>query len=54
MKESSIAVVLPQKPKEQEGTLELITPAEERVKLIKVFELVFSVDDAVSQSLRLI
>ncbi|KAF0024564.1 hypothetical protein F2P81_023366 [Scophthalmus maximus] len=35
-KESSIAVVLPQKPKEQEGTLELITPAEERVKLIKV------------------
>ncbi|XP_035475979.1 tuftelin 1b isoform X2 [Scophthalmus maximus] len=48
-KESSIAVVLPQKPKEQEGTLELITPAEERVKLIKTAESVRMITDEVSQ-----
>ncbi|XP_076610936.1 tuftelin 1b [Chaetodon auriga] len=36
-KESSIAVVLPQKPEEQEETLELITPTEEKVEVIKVF-----------------
>lgn len=36
-KESSIAVVLPQKPEEQEATLELITPTEEKVEVIKVF-----------------
>ncbi|XP_070702616.1 tuftelin 1b isoform X1 [Pempheris klunzingeri] len=36
-KESSIAVVLPQKPKEQEGALELITPTDEKVEVIKVF-----------------
>ncbi|XP_051245466.1 tuftelin 1b isoform X1 [Dicentrarchus labrax] len=36
-KENSIAVVLPQKPEEQEETLELITPTEEKVEIIKVF-----------------
>ncbi|XP_041811423.1 tuftelin 1b [Chelmon rostratus] len=36
-KESSIAVVLPQKPEEREETLELITPTEEKVEVIKVF-----------------
>ncbi|XP_070841004.1 tuftelin 1b [Chaetodon trifascialis] len=36
-KESSIAVVLPQKPEEQEETLELITPTEDKVEVIKVF-----------------
>ncbi|XP_073339463.1 tuftelin 1b [Pagrus major] len=36
-KESSIAVVLPQKQEGQEATLELITPTEEKVEVIKVF-----------------
>ncbi|XP_018540568.1 tuftelin 1b isoform X1 [Lates calcarifer] len=36
-KESSIAVVLPQKPEEQEETPELITPTEEKVEVIKVY-----------------
>ncbi|XP_053190959.1 tuftelin 1b [Scomber japonicus] len=36
-KESSIAVVLPQKPEKQEETLELITPTEEKVEVIKVY-----------------
>ncbi|KAI3358679.1 hypothetical protein L3Q82_015087 [Scortum barcoo] len=36
-KESSIAVVLPQKPEEQEEILELISPTEEKVEVIKVF-----------------
>lgn len=36
-KESSIAVVLPQKPEEQEETPELITPTGEKVEVIKVF-----------------
>ena len=38
MQESSIAVVLPQKPEEQEEAL--ITPTEEKVEVIKVCELV--------------
>ncbi len=42
MQESSIAVVLPQKPEEQEETVELITPTEEKVEVIKVWELVLS------------
>ncbi|XP_030266709.1 tuftelin 1b isoform X2 [Sparus aurata] len=36
-KESSIAVVLPQKPEGQEETLKLITPTDEKVEVIKVF-----------------
>ncbi|XP_030003510.1 tuftelin 1b isoform X2 [Sphaeramia orbicularis] len=36
-KESSIAVVLPQKPADQERTVELITPTEEKVEVIKVY-----------------
>ncbi|KAM8767135.1 tuftelin 1b isoform 2-T2 [Acanthopagrus schlegelii] len=36
-KESSIAVVLPQKPEGQEETLGLITPTDEKVEVIKVF-----------------
>ncbi|XP_067468807.1 tuftelin 1b isoform X2 [Thunnus thynnus] len=35
-KESSIAVVLPQKPEKQEETPELITPTDEKVEVIKV------------------
>ncbi|XP_075868285.1 tuftelin 1b isoform X1 [Nelusetta ayraudi] len=35
-KESSVAVVLPQKPGEQEETLQLITPTDEKVEVIKV------------------
>lgn len=41
MKESSIAVVLPQTPEEQKETLELTTPTDEKVEVIKVFEFVF-------------
>ncbi|XP_069372832.1 tuftelin 1b isoform X2 [Paralichthys olivaceus] len=36
-KESSIAVVPPQKPVEQEETLELIAPIDEKVEIIKVY-----------------
>ncbi|XP_041868563.1 tuftelin 1b [Melanotaenia boesemani] len=36
-KESSIAVVLPQKPKEQKQTLKLISPTEEQVEVIKIY-----------------
>ncbi|XP_028256720.1 tuftelin 1b isoform X2 [Parambassis ranga] len=36
-KESSIAVVLPQKPDKQEETPKLITPTEEKVEVIKVY-----------------
>ncbi|XP_051811718.1 tuftelin 1b isoform X1 [Acanthochromis polyacanthus] len=36
-KESSIAVVLPQKPEEKETTPELITPTDEKVEVIKVY-----------------
>ncbi|XP_023265642.1 tuftelin-like isoform X1 [Seriola lalandi dorsalis] len=36
-KESSIAVVLPQKPEEQEETLELVTPTDVEVEVIKVY-----------------
>ncbi|XP_042291195.1 tuftelin 1b [Thunnus maccoyii] len=36
-KESSIAVVLPQKPEKQEETPELITPTDEKVEVIKVY-----------------
>ncbi|XP_029369644.1 tuftelin 1b isoform X2 [Echeneis naucrates] len=36
-KESSIAVVLPQKPEEQEETVQLIPPTEEKVEVIKVY-----------------
>ncbi|XP_047461462.1 tuftelin 1b isoform X2 [Mugil cephalus] len=36
-KESSIAVVLPQKPEEQKETLKLISPTEEQVEVIKVY-----------------
>lgn len=36
-KESSIAVVLPQKTEEQKETLELITPTDETVEVIKVY-----------------
>ncbi|XP_008282073.1 tuftelin 1b isoform X1 [Stegastes partitus] len=36
-KESSIAVVLPQKPEEKEKTPELITPTDEKVEVIKVY-----------------
>ena len=38
MKDSSIAVVLPQKLEEQEETRELIPPTREKVEVIKVFE----------------
>ncbi|MED6270683.1 hypothetical protein CHARACLAT_012950 [Characodon lateralis] len=36
-KESSIAVVLPQKPSEQKQSAELFTPTEEKVEVIKVY-----------------
>ncbi|XP_022602927.1 tuftelin-like isoform X2 [Seriola dumerili] len=36
-KENSIAVVLPQKPEEQEETLELVTPTDVEVEVIKVY-----------------
>ncbi|KAM4540104.1 tuftelin 1b isoform 1-T1 [Odontesthes bonariensis] len=36
-KQSSIAVVLPQKPKEQKQGLELVTPTEKQVEVIKVY-----------------
>ena len=38
MKENSIAVVLPQKLEALEETSEPITPTEEKVEVIKVFE----------------
>lgn len=34
-------MVLPQKPGEQEETLQLITPTDEKVEVIKVRELLF-------------
>ncbi|XP_044028572.1 tuftelin 1b isoform X2 [Siniperca chuatsi] len=53
-KESSIAVVLPHKPQEQEEVLELITPTEEKIEVIKVYlqsppESVRMLTDEVSQ-----
>lgn len=41
MQESSVAVVLPQKPGEQDETLQLITPTDEKVEVIKVRWLLF-------------
>lgn len=41
VQESSVAVVLPQKPGEREETLQLITPTDEKVEVIKVRQLLF-------------
>lgn len=41
MQESSVAVVLPQKPAERGETVRLITPTDEQVEVIKVRQLLF-------------